>query len=65
MIDGDASVVVDADSVVVVADEAEVEDSSRKPLQKPLEQVLKAHCELSLQTALKFPQARIVSAVVP
>ena len=52
---------VDASLVVEVV----LEDGSRKPLQRPLLlHVLKAHCESSSQAALKFPQARIVSAVV-
>jgi hypothetical protein len=57
---------VDFEAVVVVAAEEEEEDWARKPLQRPLlAQVLNAHCESSVQAALKFPQARIVSAVVP
>ena len=56
--DGDA----DVDAVLVVEFVLEV---GRKPLQRPLVQVLKAHCELSSQAALKLPQALIVSAVVP
>ena len=60
MIEGEAAVVVEA-----VFEEAEVEVRARKPLQRPLEQVLKAHCESSSQAALKLPQARIVSLVVP
>jgi hypothetical protein len=63
IMEGEASV-DDGEAVVVVR--AEEEDWARKPLQRPLlAQVLKAHCESSVQAALKFPQARIVSEVVP
>jgi hypothetical protein len=63
MMEGVAAV-VEVEGVFVVA--AEEEDWARKPLQRPLlAQVLKAHCESSAQAALKLPQARIVSLVVP
>lgn len=34
-------------------------DEARKPLQRPLLQVLYAHCELLVQAALKFPHRGI------
>ena len=65
IMEGEASV-DDGEAVVVVRAEEEEDDRARKPLQRPLlAQVLKAHCESSVQAALKFPQARIVSEVWP
>jgi len=59
MMEGVAEVDVDVEAALV-------EERGRKPLQRPLLlQVLKAHCESSSQAALKLPQARIVSEVVP
>jgi hypothetical protein len=45
--------------VADVALEAAVVVVALKPLQKPWLHVLKAHCESSLQTAWKLPQARM------
>jgi hypothetical protein len=49
---------IGAPLLVEVAEAAvEAVDDALKPLQKPWLQVLNAHCESSLQTAWKLPQA--------